>query len=194
MKRIMLITVALTAVLSLSAGMSVAGGVPWKYHQYPNDFVFGNHLDTHQQSRVMSDYSLRGHLYVEFTGEYTDDGLPVAKHSDCDASSGECSVGWQWVAVPGEATFVYHDGSDHPIWLLDSRSDLPQPGSYSHFHWTGGPEMAGMLVPGVRYSGYFLKLMAKDTFAFVHGGEPIPVFPGVDNGTHLNIVFSFPGY
>ena len=194
MKRVFFVSMVVAVVSSMTAGMSTAAGVPWKFHQYPADFLFGNHIDTHQQSKIMPDGSLRGYLYVSFTGDFTGDGLPVAKHSDCEIAPEGCSVGWQWEAVPGEATFVYHDGMDHPVWLLDGRSDLPQPGAYSHFHWNGWPEKAGMLVPGERHSGYFLRLVAKDTFAFEHSGEWIPVFPGVDNSTHLNIVFSFPGY
>ena len=193
MKKTYLMIVVAVVMLTFS-GMSVAGGVPWKYQQSPNDFMFDNHIDTHQQSRILPDSSLKGYLYVRFTGEYTAEGLPVAEHSDCDIWADECSVGWQWEAVPGEATFVYHDGMDHPIWFVDSRSDLPQPGAYTHFHWAGWPENAGMLTPGDRLSGYFLKLVAKDTFAFEHGGEKIPVFPGDDDATHLNIVFSYPGY
>ena len=194
MKKKLLSITILAVVMFMSAQVYAGGGVPWDYHQPPKDFLFNNHFDTHQQSKLMPDGSLKGYLYIQFTGGYNEDGLPIAEHSDCDLSPGECSVGWQWEAVPGEATFVYHDGMDHPIWLLDSRSDLPQPDAYSHFHWTGWPDMAGMLTPGERRTGYFLRLVAKDTFAFDHGMEVIPVFPGIDNNTHLNVVFSFPGY
>ena len=97
---------------------------------------------------------------------------------------------------PGEATAVYHDdvNKDHPIWLVESRNDIPQPGSYSHFHWLGAPDKAKDLVIGNIYQGYFLKLLAVKTFYFRHGGEEILIRPGSDPASHVNIVGSFPGY
>ena len=52
--------------------------------------------------------------------------------------------------------------------------------------------MASQLTPGVSCPGYFLEIQAIDSFAFQHGGETIPVGPGLDNRTHLNLVTSLP--
>ena len=51
--------------------------------------------------------------------------------------------------------------------------------------------MASELTSGVVCSGYFLQIKAVEKFVFRHGGELIPVEPGIDNRTHLNIVTSY---
>lgn len=48
------------------------------------------------------------------------------------------------------------------------------------------------LVPGQPFDGYFIEFQAIDTFAFLHAGEQIPVVPGIDISTYVNIVGSFP--
>ena len=114
MKKFSLIT-GLLFISLLLVKNSFANGLPWQYQQHPFDFIFGNHIDTHQQTKIMPNGELKGYLYIEFTGEYTSDGYPVAKHTNCDDELAECTVGWQWRGVPGEATFVYHESGDHPI-------------------------------------------------------------------------------
>ena len=191
MKKIRL-TIGLLILSFLSANAAFGEGLPWLDHQDPFNFKFGNHIDTHQQSMVMPSGDLLGYLYVEFTGEYNPDGIPIAKHSNCNGELAECTVGWQWRGVPGQATFVYHENGDHPIWLVNYRSDIPQPGGYSHFHWLGSPDESMNLVEEKAYEGYFLELIAKDTFVFKHGNEEILITPGLDISTHLNIVSIFP--
>jgi hypothetical protein len=39
--------------------------------------------------------------------------------------------------------------------------------------------------------GWFLQLEALQNFAFEHGGEIIPVYKGIDNVTHVNIVTNY---
>jgi hypothetical protein len=51
-------------------------------------------------------------------------------------------------------------------------------------------QMAMDLVPGAVCPGYFLELLAIRSFAFEHGGQQIPVDPGADIATHVNIVTS----
>ena len=51
--------------------------------------------------------------------------------------------------------------------------------------------MAKMLTPGAICPGYFLEIRAIKSFAFKHGGEPIPVTPGIDNKTHLNLLTTY---
>lgn len=187
-----ILSVTLLAALLLSSAPAAAEGIPWRFHEPPFDFLFGNHIDTHQQTRVAPDGELAGVLYIRFTGE-TVGGVPVAHHANCNHVPDECTVGWTWRGVPGAATFVYHAHGDHPLWLV-GRGEVPQPGGYSHFHWLGEPAMAMALVPGEVRDGYYLELTAKDRFVFRHGGDEILVTPGLDLATHLNLVTSFPGY
>ena len=52
--------------------------------------------------------------------------------------------------------------------------------------------MAGALAPpGVVCPGYFLQIKAIETFSFHHGGEWMPVRPGIDIETHHNILSSY---
>ena len=185
-----------TAVLTALLGLFIfshaqAKGQKWRDHQAPFDFRFNNHIDTHQQTMVLPNGELIGYLYVEFTGDYTDEGIPIAKHTDCNEHSSRCSVGWQWRGVPAEAIFVYREVGDHPLWLAN-RDQIEQPGAYSHFHWLDLPAEASELIEEMNYSGYFLELTAKDTFAFEHGNDVVIVHPGIDLATHLNIVTVFP--
>lgn len=186
--------IAATALVStfLLAGTVYAGGKEWNFQEPPYDFTFGNHIDTHQHTKVLPSGELKGFLYVEFTGEYNEDGYPIAKHTDCFDEMAECTVGWTLTGIQGHATFVYHESGDHPLWQVHSRSDIPQPGAYSHFHWLDDPPMAGMLESGEMLHGYFLELKAKDTFVFKHGNDEILVTPGLDLATHLNLVTVFP--
>ena len=50
---------------------------------------------------------------------------------------------------------------------------------------------ASELTSGVVCPGYFLKIRAIEEFVFRHGGELIPIRPGTDNRSHLNIVTSY---
>lgn len=168
-----------------------AEGPKWNDHQAPFSFIFNNHIDTHQQTTVLPGGELFGYLYVEFTGDLTAEGIPIARHSDCSAAASPCSVGWQWRGIPGKAEFVYQEPGDHPLWLVN-RDKIVQPGAYGHFHWLGLPMEASELVTGTTYDGYFLELTAKDTFAFEHGDDLVVVRPGIDLATHLNIVTVFP--
>ncbi|UCH75018.1 MAG: hypothetical protein JSU82_03990 [Rhodospirillales bacterium] len=211
------------------------------------DFMFGNHIDTHQLTRLRRDGELSGKFLIYFTGEIdAASGLPVARHprgvmhDEVCGVDLECVTGWKLRGKAGEAVFLSHggvNGNDHPVWLVD-RAAIPQPGSYSHFHWitsagtealTDGVEipascdveMAGQLEGAVAeglltlddgvliYSwdpasvhvgggaenitcpGWFLELKAVRSFAFQHGGDTLPVTPGADNKTHLNLLTNY---
>ena len=164
--------------------------------------------------------SLRGSFYVIITEDIDPlSGLPVARHprgaaegEDCNDKATGCVVGWSMNGVPGEAKFLYHsgiNGNDHPVWMVN-RVDIPQPGSLTHFHWIGAdshdpraplevPEecdvdRAGELdnnAENVTCPGWFLEIRAVREFAFDHGGEKVPVRPGLDNSTHLNLVTNY---
>jgi len=164
----------------------------WKDHAAPFDFFFGNHIDTHQQTRLNNDETVFGFLYITYTGEVNDEGVRVAEHCDESTPAAECVPGWTVRGVPGQAEFKFHT-TDHPVWLVLSRADIPQPGAYVHFHWLGSPNAPDGLAEGQTYEGYFLELQAIGSFVFLHGGQEIPVRPGLDVSTHVNILGSFSG-
>ena len=184
------------ASLGMAAGPAMAQGVPWKDHQAPFDFLFGNHIDTHIQVKPEADGGLFGFFYITFTGESTLDGTPIAKHFNPGDDPSQASVGWVVRAVPGVATAAYHQSGDHPLWLVAARDDVPQPGGFSHFHWVDGPMNAMNLEIGLSYEGYYFELTAKDTFAFKHGSDLdlVYVTNGLDLATHTNLVTVFPGF
>lgn len=168
---------------------------PWNNHAAPLNFLFGNDFDTHQQTRQYDGGLLFGFFYVSFNGVVTKDGYRVASHADCNSTP--CTVGWILDGKRRMATFLYEAASDHPVFLLP-RQEIPEPGAFSHFHWLGAEP-----TPGEARKGYLLQLTAVDTFCFFHhltgkanstiscrdaGG--IPVKPGIDIATHLNIVTS----
>jgi hypothetical protein len=134
------------------------------FHKPQHDFLFGNHIDTHQETRLKLDkitgapISLFGKFYIFYTGD-TDpvSDLPIARHPRGLASDGsfdercgtniKCVVGWEIRGVPGAARFVSHsgvNGEDYPIWLVNRAEEvtapasgmvIPQDGYYSHFQW-----------------------------------------------------------
>jgi hypothetical protein len=201
MLNLMSCTSMLAVVLLASTPAGAIDLYPWNDHATPYGFLFGNDIDSHQQTRQLADGSLSGFFYVSFTGVVTKDGYPVATHVDCN--SAPCTVGWTLSGQPRTAAFLYEVGGDHPVFLVN-RPDIPEPGAFAHFHWL---DHAGSLPPvGVAVPGYLLQLTAVDTFCFIHdmvgaaaarksktcrvnGG--IAVDPGVDIATHLNIVTSY---
>ena len=134
------------------------------FHKAPYDFLFGNHIDTHQETNLMVNddtgqpQSLLGKFYIIFTGSIDPvSGLPVARHPRGLASDGshdercgitvDCEVGWQMRGAPGAAKFISHsgvNGDDHPVWLVNRAEEtnapatgmvIPQDGYHGHFHW-----------------------------------------------------------
>ena len=198
MNRLIRATMVATAVLAF-AGEVQAGGYPWKNHASPYDFVFGNDIDTHQQTRATGDSGLSGFFYIHYTGDVTSDGLPVATHDNC--ANVACDVGWLLQGAPAIAAFQYQVDDDHPVWLVDRR-DIPQPGAYAHFHWLGGATPPTMMKGDVK-DGYLLELQAVATFCFLHHGAVVAtgtcddrggvaVRSGIDIATHVNIIGSAP--
>jgi hypothetical protein len=183
-----IITLALLLSFGLTAAVYAANGYPWKDHAAPYDYLFGNHIDTHQQSQVNGkdgEAQLEGFFYIKFTGEDVD-GVPEAMHGNCNAADVDCTVGWKLKGVAVQATLVDKPGHGHPIWCVDPK-DMPRARGYSHFHWEGAPEHAGKLPAGATYDGYLLKLTAQDRFFFKHHGGFL-VNPGIDTETHANVV------
>ena len=172
---------------------------PWRQHQRPFNFVFGNEIDSHQQTRLGRDSDLKGFLYVHYTGVVTSDNYRVATHVNCNVVA-DCTVGWKIDGKRAKAKLVRLPMHDHPVFWMP-RPDIPQPGSFAHFHWTG---MAKPM-PYQDADGYVLELTAVDRFCFIHHGAEgamnaascranrgIPVERGTDIATHLNIVTNAP--
>lgn len=198
MRKITPKTLAAALGLACVASVQAAEMVPWREHQRPWTFVFGNDIDGHQQTRQRADGSLDGFLYIRHTGVVTHDGLPVATHADCSAAGADCVVGWTIDGRPASAMLAHEPMHmhDHLLFVI-GRADIPQPGAYVHFHWTG----MDMPAPGAQAAGYLLQLTAVNRFCFIHHGAEaamtemscrdnggVEVERGIDTATHLNIV------
>jgi len=182
-------------------------------------FAFGNNIDTHQSTRLVVrngvPVRVAGEFLIYFTGEIDGaSGLPIARHPSGSQECGvnvDCVTGWVINAVPGEAKFLYRtgvNGEDHPVWLVN-RSQIPQPGGNTHFHWitsqSDDPRFSAVPDPcnvqssgelennaeNVTCPGWFMQITAVRSFAFDHGGEIVPVERGRDNATHLNLVTNY---
>jgi hypothetical protein len=88
-------------------------------HAVPFSFLFGNEIDTHQQTRRAHDGGLFGFFYIQFTGVLTKDRYRVAEHVDCNGAGADCTVGWTLNGKPVKATFLYHIEHDHPVFLVN---------------------------------------------------------------------------
>ena len=196
-----LVALLATAALFLSeAGVAGATDLyPWRDHAAPFNFLFGNEIDSHQQTRQTGERKLFGFFYIQFTGVVTKDLYRVATHVDCNAATSDCTVGWTLAGQAVQGQFLYQVENDHPVFLV-KRADIPQPGAFSHFHWLGSMPAAGGIA-----DGYLLQLTAVDKFCFIrHGAEGatsartcrsnggVNVDLGTDIATHLNIVTSAP--
>ena len=169
---------ALTFFAVIVAFNVYAGGHPWDDHNHPFNFIFGNHFDTHQQSKVNGGKDkLVGFFYIRYVGGSTD-GLSNAQH-------GTETVGWVLDGLPAYEAEVIDTSGLHPVWCLDPE-DIPRPPGYTHFHWIGDPESGSDLEVEDVKDGYLLKLTAIDSFFFEHGDFPIT--PGIDYVSHNNIV------
>jgi hypothetical protein len=129
----------------------------WSDHAPPYTFLFGNHIDTHQETWLVTNSSLAflgikkgdllGYLYIFWVDadgdgitDTTEAGLPIAEHCVMpEHYAAGCFAGWLVHAKPCitevnacRAMFLYH-GHDHPVWLL---------GPHLH-HDTSGEGMSG---------------------------------------------------
>ena len=211
-------------IISILIAGSVGAQAEDELHERPFEFLFGNHIDTHQQTKLRAKSgkpaSLFGFFYITYTGAIDNaSGFPVARHPQ-GAPDDECGVnvkcvaGWIMEGKPGKAKFLYHNGvngNDHPVWMVN-RVKIPQPGSFTHFHWitrsstdpragtvsaacdknnAGQLETQDPTAVNQTCPGWFLQIRAIRKFAFNHGGEIIPVRPGIDNKSHLNLVTNY---
>lgn len=160
------------AALTLMLGVFEAQAIPRPgdveqgdaWQAAPNDFVFGNHIDTHIQLRLEEEdnnpVSLRGSFYVIFTesdgvtslGNDPVSGLPIARHprgvshnERCGIDPITCVVGWRMDGEPGAAKFLYHsgvNGDDHPVWLVNRAEEASAPAT-------------GMVIPQPGYYSHY---------------------------------------
>ncbi len=182
-------TLVITTILAMLAATGTAGATyEWRDHEAPFDFEFGNHIDTHQQSRLTGKSGLTGFLYITPGDETNADGVVIAKHGDCTTRPEGCTVGWNVKGRAMMATYCGHRMAEHPAWAIDP-ADMPRERGFTHFHWLGVSLHHDGLIRGRSYPGYVLKLTAVDTFVFNHHGEFL-VTPGIDYTTHANIFAS----
>src|SRR5688572_20543808 len=106
------LSVGLTAAALLCAASAVRADD--FFHKAPFDFLFGNHFDTHQETRLDgarqagAPEELQGKFYIIFTGA-TDaaSGLPIARHPrgavhhEACGIDVDCVVGWEMRGLPG---------------------------------------------------------------------------------------------
>jgi len=180
----MALAVTVALMLFMQAGAS-ASGYEWRDHDAPFDFLFGNHIDTHQQSKLTGKSGLSGFLYITPSDKTTDDGVTIAKHGDCSMDPEGCDVGWLLRGLARNAEYCGHVSGEHPAWAIDP-SDMPSQRGFTHFHWINETLHHDGLTVGDSYDGYLLKLTAVDTFVFDHHGEFL-VEPGIDFETHANV-------
>lgn len=144
----------LATVAMMLTGVATADDArQWRDHARPFTFLFGNHIDTHQETRLTRNGDLRGFFYIYWTDDYTDDGDRIAHHcTKPEHYAAGCFAGWKIKAKPCipevnqcDAMYLYHY-HDHPVWIIGPRVDesdglrgtrgmIPQPGSYTHLHW-----------------------------------------------------------
>jgi uncharacterized membrane protein YgcG len=162
---VLLLALSVTGVKAGESGVGMDEDYPWLDHAFPMDFTFENMIDTHQQSLLYRKNFLQGFIYIHYTGEITEDGIPIARKADCQIES--CSVGWVIRGIPFQATLV---NKGPRIWEVDP-ADLPREPGFTHFHWTGSPYKPHGLVldPPTVYDGYLLKRMAATTFYWLGG-------------------------
>ena len=183
-KRILLLLVIVFSLLGTTTALA-GTSYPWRDHASPFDFLFDNHIDTHQQGKLTGQGKYMGFFYIKFTGDLTEDGVPVATHGKCPEIQDDCNVGWLLKGVPLQAEYLGHEMGQHPTWCI-AAADLPKEPGYSHFHWLNVSSHADALTVGETYDGYLLKLNAIETFFFDHHGGFL-VTPGIDLATHANI-------
>ena len=179
---------AAALAVSLLAAPASGGDSEWRDHAPPFDFLFGNHIDTHLETKLRNNGELYGRFFIIFTGEVDESsGLPIARHprgtmhdEDCAVDDIDCVVGWRVRAKPGAAKFLFHsgvNGDDHPVWAVD-RTNIPQPGSFTHFHWIGSDstDPRAETVPSecdVEMAGELEGVVAQGTLTLDDGGDEV---------------------
>ncbi len=187
--------------LFLLAGTSVARadapdlGFPWRNHTSDFNFVFGNLIDNHQQTRLLPNSMLQGFIYIQFTGEMIDD-IPVARRANCEDPDLDCRVGWEVIGIPVQGATLVNKGPR--LWSF-AEGSLPTDPEFVHFHWTGTPKKpCGLVLNDVTYHGYLFKRTAVTTFYWLGGNDDKEagrlVTPGIDLHSNLEGLWTGGGH
>lgn len=200
----------ISILLLLPFGQSLALDRDWNNHAAPYTFLFGNHIDTHQELFLWSfklfkfdKGDLSGWFYVFDSGETLDDGTPILKHcTKQEHYDAGCVAGWRIHAKPCieevngcRAMYLYHY-HDHPPWLLNpsiddegnlrgSRQPIHQPGSFTHMHW---------LTEGTSHEDTFLPSSIADVETVFGVDITIPEACNVATASQLTTGAICPGY
>ena len=161
-------------------------GFPWDKHAGKFNFLFGNLIDNHQQTRLLKNGQLQGYIYIQFTDE-TIDGIPVARRANCDDPRLDCRVGWEIKGVPIQDACLLQKGPR--IWRI-AEDALPSDPEFVHFHWKGTPKKpCGLELDKEPYDGYLFKRTAVTTFYWLGGNDDKEsgrlVTPGIDLHSNL---------
>ena len=111
--------------------LASAGGRIFQEHAKPFTFLFGNNIDTHQETRLTNKGDLKGFLYIRFIDEFDEtSALPIAPHCNDSTDPAGCIAGWLIEGKPCipevnncAAAFMYHF-RDHPYWLIGDSTTL----------------------------------------------------------------------
>ena len=86
-------SLALTGALVLAITVNMAHAAGKELHKPPYNFLMGNHIDEHMENKLQNDGSLKGRLYIYFTGEIDQaSGLPIARHPRGESHNEVCGV------------------------------------------------------------------------------------------------------
>lgn len=191
-RRGLTVSIGVVAVMLVATSVAATPSYPWRDHDAPFDHTFGNHMDDHQQTKLLAgDKKIQGFLYVDITDTIPEEsslGLPEAKHIKCNEKPDDCEVGWVMHGVAWEnARYCGHFDGHHQWQLLDGDTSKYERRGYTHFHWNG-PEPDKVDDVGTDdWGGYFMKLTAVDSFYFVHHGPDWDITPGVELESHFNL-------
>jgi hypothetical protein len=197
-----IVPVAIVMLALILSSTANADGRTWKDHKNPYDFLFGNHIDMHQETQLKKDGDLSGFFYVFWSDDYTATGERIAKHcTKTEHYEQGCFAGWKIEATPCieevngcRAMFLYHD-DDHPVWMIGprnvsgslrgTRSMIAQPGGYTHMHW---------LTEGAMHEGTLLQSSLADVEALFGVDISVPAECNVATASDLTPGTICPGY
>jgi hypothetical protein len=82
--KIRILLLVLFSVTLWGTSTALAGtSYPWRDNAPPFDFLFQNHIDTHQQGKLNGQGNFTGFFYIKYTEAVTADDVPIATHGNC---------------------------------------------------------------------------------------------------------------
>lgn len=211
-----ILTLLLFCVLLALGGIVHAGGLNWKDHAAPFDFLFGNHIDTHQQTHLVragkNKGDLAGYFYVVHLDQDGDglldttaDGLPILRHCTKPEHYPNCRFLWTINAKPCikevngcEAMNLYHK-HDHPVWLIGPRQRSADgetflAGTRSQIPQPGVPGHFHWLTEGSEDEGELLPSSLNDIEALFNVDIEVPEGCNVSRASQIPPGTICPGY